>query len=187
MAEEYSHRFRTAVCGFHKGDVSAYITKIATRHQAELSGLEKELTDMQQENETLREQLSALQAELETLQGVPEAEPEQTAPEPHVCMPENINELELAAYRRAEAAERLAYQRAGRLYEDLQNIYDISAVQLRSVSDATEQAMETVESAMHTLKTSLEDTQRTAKESAEALDAMGALVPDPAEGLEAVQ
>lgn len=186
MAEEYSHRFRTAVGGFHKGDVSAYITKTASQHRAELSEWEQALAAAQQENETLREQLAALQAELESIRYAPDSEPEPADTDICACMPEQLKELELEAYRRAEAAERLAYQRAGRLYEDMQDIYDASGVQLRDVSDAAAHAMDAVEAALQTLKISLESTQRAARDSAETLDAMGAMIPDPAEGLEAV-
>lgn len=184
MAEEYSHRFRTAVGGFHKGDVSAYIAKISGLHRAELSELQQALTSAQQENEILREQLAAMQTEPETPSYTSTADSETAEAELCACAPETLKELELEAYRRAEKAERLAYQRAGRLYEDMQDIYDASGTQLRNISGAAAQAMDAVETALQTLKDALEHTQDTAKQSAETLDAMGATIPDPAEELE---
>lgn len=176
MADDY--RFRTAVGGFHKGDVSAYIAAIASKHKAELSKLEQALTAAEQENAQLRQQLAAAEAaQLE----VPTVEAEALP-----CTSEHITELELDAYRRAEAAERLAYQRAKRLYEDMQDICSDSTTRLHDVSAASQEAIDTIHNAIHKLTDSLESTQNTAKQAAEFLDAMGALVPDPAEGLEAV-
>lgn len=129
MAEAASYRFRTAVGGFHKGDVSAYIKQTAGAHQAECAQLKQALSDAQQENETLRASLAELQAQLDAVhEPSDEDREERAAQEPDTS--EHITELELGAYRRAEAAERLAYQRAGRLYADMQRIHDSALAQL---------------------------------------------------------
>lgn len=185
MAEANSQRFRTAVGGFHKGDVSAYITKIAGEHRAETEELRQQLEALQKENDTLRTQMAQAEAQLEkALDGV-HTEDGAAAHTEEAITSESITDLELGAYRRAEAAERLAHQRAKRLYEDMQGIYDNSAAQLRTISGATGKALGVIEEAMLAIKTALMDTQDTAKKAQKALEDMGALVPDPAEGLEA--
>lgn len=181
MAETKSHRFRTAMGGFHKGDVCAYITKISGEHRAETEALTQELENLRQENEALRAKAAAAEAELLSLR---EGDPETAEPAP-VPPPENITEMELEAYRRAEAAERLAHQRAKRLYADMQDIYTKAEAQLHTVSGAAGTAMDAIEEAMHTMKTALEDTKTAARSAQKSLEEMGALVPDPAEGLEA--
>lgn len=181
MAETTSYRFRTAVGGFHKGDVCAYITKMSSQHREETAELQQELERLQKENEALLNQAASVEAELQVLRSDEAELPEAEVSE----IPENITDLELTAYRRAEAAERLAHQRAKRLYEDMQNIYVQAGSQLRTVSGAAGKAMGTIEEAMHAIKTALEDTQTSAESAQQALEDMGALVPDPAEGLEA--
>lgn len=180
MAETTVHRFRTAMGGFHKGDVSAYITKTAAQHRKEIAALEEQLAQEQEENEALREQLAELQTEAES----PREEPPAEAPAPDAVPEAAIEKHELDAYRRAEAAERLAHQRAGRLYADMQHIYEKSGGQLQVVSQAAKDAMEALDSAMDNLMSTLEKTRLEAKASTQELEAMGALVPDPAEGLE---
>lgn len=180
MAETTVHRFRTAMGGFHKGDVSAYITKTAVQHRKEIAALEEQLAQQQEENEALRAKLAELEAEA----AAPREEPPAEALSPDTALEAGIEKQELDAYRRAEAAERLAYQRAGRLYEDMQHIYEKSGGQLQTVSQAAKDAMEALDSAMDNLMSTLEKTRMEAQTSTRELEAMGALVPDPAEGLE---
>ena len=187
MAEPAFYRFRTAVGGFHKGDVSAYIEKTASAHQAELAQLEQALTAAQQENENLRASLTDLQAKLDAIHEASDSIQEEPAVAVELSTPEHVTELELHAYRRAEAAERLAYQRAGRLYADMQHIHDSASAQLQQVSQDAGQAMEAMDAALVRIKSALERTQQESRQAAEALEAMGALLPDPAEGLEAAE
>lgn len=180
MAEATSYRFRTAVGGFHKGDVCAYISKMSSQHRAETAELQQELDRLQQENESLRTQAASVEASLHDLRDDSAETVEVEVSE----FPENITDLELTAYRRAEAAERLAHQRAKQLYEDMQSIYVQAGTQLRTVSGAAGKAMDSIEEAMHAVKAALEDTQKSVKRAQQSLEDMGALVPDPAEGLE---
>lgn len=186
MAEAASYRFRTAVGGFHKGDVSAYIKQTAGAHQAECAQLKQALSDAQQENETLRASLAELQAQLDAVhEPSDEDREERAAQEPDT--PGHITELELGAYRRAEAAERLAYQRAGRLYADMQRIHDSALAQLEQLSQDAAQTAKAMDAALGRMKATLAQTQQEAGQAAQALEAMGALLPDPAEGLEAAE
>ena len=41
-----TYTFRTALGGFHKGDVTAYIEKVASQHRSELLENEKIITEL---------------------------------------------------------------------------------------------------------------------------------------------
>lgn len=107
MAEAF--QFRTQLSGFNREDVSLYIERTAKQHQKEL--------------QTLRAALEKAEAErdeaLARLDGT--AVPEQPAAP---AVPEDPESLELAAYRRAEAAERSANLRVQKQAKQLTEILD---------------------------------------------------------------
>jgi cell division septum initiation protein DivIVA len=53
-------RFRTALCGYRKGDVTAYIEKTASEHRIELLEREKIIAELQKENRSLHQQMNIL-------------------------------------------------------------------------------------------------------------------------------
>ena len=55
-----TYGFRTALSGFHKGDVTGYIEKIASQHRSELLEYEKMVTSLREENRALQQQLNLL-------------------------------------------------------------------------------------------------------------------------------
>ena len=79
--------------------------------EAEKDELSALLAASEEENASLREQLAAASAPVAQPQ---EAEPETAAP--------SSDALELAAYRRAEAVERGAVERAGALYDRMSSV-----------------------------------------------------------------
>jgi regulator of replication initiation timing len=171
MSETYT--FRTAVGGFHKGDVSEYIAMTAAAHQAQVAELKKQLETLEQENQRL------LQENEQLKQAAPEEVPPVEAP------PQAPTEKqELAAYRRAEAAERLACQRAKKLYAEMQTICDRSATQLDQTDAAAQGAMAAINDQLVTIRDTMTTLYDSVRQSAQALRDMGQLVPDPAEGLE---
>ena len=95
--------FRTAVGGFHKSDVSEYIAKIAKEHQNQLQEKDKEIQQLRQQLDEARDQLSQQAAAPK-----PEAAPTSALEAPAESQEETLDWLELEAYRRAEAAERIA-------------------------------------------------------------------------------
>ena len=121
--------FRTAVGGFHKSDVSEYIAKIAKDHQAQLQEKDKEIQQLQQQLDQAREQLA---------QAVPQEPTPDSAPAevPQESQEDALDRLELEAYRRAEAAERIASQRAKKLYEALGDICTEARNQLETADSA---------------------------------------------------
>ena len=188
MADRSAYTFRTALSGFNRADVSAYIAKTAAAHQAELEDLRQELESLRQENLSLRQ-------ELETLSPAPEAEPvpeeppevpeetpevpEETPETPEELLSGDLRELELEAYRRAEAAERRAYTRADRMYRDMQAIYTRSAETMeRSDRDASG-AVVAIEDQLETLRQSLSALMGTLQGSAKDLEDLSRLPEDP--------
>ncbi len=177
---ELAH-FRTAVGGFHKSDVSEYIAKIAKDHQAQLQEKDKEI-------QLLRQQLDEARAQLSQQAATPEPDIAQaTAPEaPAESQEEPLNRLELAAYRRAEAAERIASQRAKKLYEALGNICNDARTQLENADSAARNSITAMELQLQTLEDSCDALTSALSQARQQLLGMDAMIPDPAEGLEEV-
>lgn len=155
--------FRTALSGFHKGDVTAYIEKTALQHRSELLEYEKKITELQEENRSLQQQLNLLMMATPVAAPVPAPAPE-PAPAPAELMTQ-----ELQAYRRAEAVERNANARARKLYQQLEGVCQEtldgfqltdSAVKLAidammSQVTALEQACQTLSAALNTSREKL--------------------------------
>ncbi|MBR4941247.1 MAG: hypothetical protein IKZ19_04540 [Clostridia bacterium] len=195
-----SYHFRTALSGYNKGDVTAYIEKIAAKHRFELLERERLIVELQEEIHSLNQQLNlmmmavpsaaAAPAEEEKPQPVaepaietgeelaapveeapakeapaeaePAVEPEPEAPvaaeepepepEEETAAPKlptgtedgsaylvELVSLELQAYRRAEAAERKANNRARNVYRELESLCDSALESFRAAGDALKQ------------------------------------------------
>jgi chromosome segregation ATPase len=181
MTETTGTRFRTAVGGFHKGDVADYIAKTAAAHQAQLNELNKTIEALTGENEKLRSKLSSIDEALASADAAPEPTEQ---PEPTEA---GLYQQELAAYRRAEAAERLAGQRAKKLYECLDTICQGAEAQFDAADQAVQQAAEHILDQLQVLddaRQQLSEALEAARQQIAALDAMS---PDPAEVLEVAQ
>ena len=167
-------RFRTAMGGFNRGDVANYITKTAAAHRAEVDEYKTRLAQMEELNESLSQELAALTLCLEASQ-TPQEE----------SVPQDISSMELAAYRRAEAAERLANQRAKKLYESLEAICKDTENDFSLANDAVQQTVAAILSQAKFLENACNQLSDALKESREKLSSMDAMIPDPAETLEA--
>lgn len=180
MTETIQYHFRTAVGGFHKGDVADYIAKSTAGHRAELNEYKSRVAALEAENDSLRQQLTLLMASNTLL----EEEPEEALP-PEA--PENppINELELQAYRRAEAAERLANQRAKKLYESLEEICTDTQGDFYAANEAVQETVKAILSQAEALEQACQALSRKLDSSREKLSSMDAMIPDPVETLEA--
>lgn len=119
--------FRAAINGFNRNDVVNYIEECSINH-------ERALRQLRDENARLRADLEKLQAEKDALETrkaeaeapeapEPETEPETVAEAPAAPEPSSSAE-ELAAYRRAEAVERAARNRAAALCRQVNEIVD---------------------------------------------------------------
>lgn len=101
--------FRAAFNGFNRSDVTSYIERISLQHRDQTRQLKDELAKLQAENDELRRQLAA-------------AQPAEGGEAPAPAVPEDPEAQELAAYRRAEAAERSTMQRIRKQTEKLEAI-----------------------------------------------------------------
>lgn len=173
MDQMADFHFRTAVGGFHKGDVTDYITKTAAAHKAALQ-------EKDQKIEALMAEIEALTARLESSE-LPEEAPVSSPSE------EPLDQLELAAYRRAEAAERLAIQRSQRLYEALEEICQDTSSKLQSANAAAQDSVNDILSRMELMQETHERLNASLNAARNRLSAMDAMTPDPAEGLEAAE
>lgn len=131
--------FRSALHGFNRTDVVQFIQAQTTEHEKSLRLLREENARLQEALEAARAkaerlnlQNEALAAELEAAkQAVNTPEPAEIpldapiAPAASVVAtaPTNFDELELAAYRRAEMTERMARERATASAERMKTIF----------------------------------------------------------------
>ena len=116
--------FRSAIGGFRRSDVFAYIERTSQEHRQKLRELEKANAALRAENDELQAKLAQTTA---TAPVVEEA-------------PEDLDARELAAYRRAEAAERNARRRVAKLGEQVTALTEASAASLSDM-DAEAQAI----------------------------------------------
>ena len=133
--------FRTSIGGFHRGDVVNFIEETSIAHEKTVRKLKEDSSKLQQqlaaalaERDALAAQLEQAQLALE-IQDAPEEEgggsgEEVQSSQPVSCEASRtaeLDELELAAYRRAEAAERSAQQRANRLFRQVNHLVQDAA------------------------------------------------------------
>ena len=171
MKQETGYRFRTAVGGFHKGDVSKYISDTTKAYKQELETLTQQITQLEEDNRTLREQLLVQESEVEE-EVIPEA------PVPEYSL------LELEAYRRAEAAERLANLRTKKLYMLLEGICRETDKEFNDAATVITQTAQSVMAQAAILDEACNKLKEQLAASCKQLQSMDAMVPDPSEGLE---
>jgi len=195
MDEARSVSFRTALGGFHKGDVADYIAKAAAEHQAKVRELELELEALKKERDTWEDrtaELEALQAENEALRtelleyqtrpdGPASDREEAPGAEEKADVPEDVKEQELAAYRRAEAAERLAFRRAGQLYDRMQEICGRSEAEFASADASARESLEAITAQMERLRASVETLSEGLQVSARELEEIHSTLPEAME------
>ena len=142
-------RFRSSLGGFHRGDVANYIEKTAREHQEQLQQLKDDCIRISTERDAAKAELEQVKAQLEAaLEGrempaAPEGDPA---------------ELELAAYRRAEAAERSANARIRRQTEKMDGILVSSAAQFDTAKAQVEDLSLRLTEVLDTLQGSFEAT-----------------------------
>ena len=108
----------------------------------------------------------------------------QDSPEANAPQGEPISQLELEAYRRAEAAERIAAQRAKKLYEALGGICQSAQEQLDTADAAARNTITAIEVQIQSLENSCDTLTAALAAARQQLSDMDIMIPDPAEGLE---
>ena len=164
-------KFRTSMGGFKRSDVTNYIESLCAEHTKTLKKLEEENADLadrlsaseaqlkEQSSaaEDLRQQLRETEMSLSStetaLNEAMEMLEEQQAAEPS---PDYVA-MELEAYRRAEATERLASERAMRLRQKMDDLLD-------SVSSRYEQSGQEIQVLSEDLRNNLQRLQETIAE-----------------------
>ena len=142
-----AYYFRSALSGFHKGDVTAYIEKTAVQHRNELPEKEQIITGLRDEIRSLQQQLNLLMMST-PVAAEPVSEPV-VQPEPEIISeplsepaPDELMSMELQAYRRAEAAERSAHQRARNLYRQMEDLCEDALGEFQNTDSAVKQTIE---------------------------------------------
>lgn len=152
---------------------------------AELSRLQEELTAKQEELAAKQDSPSAEAApaaiEAPAAQSVPEpAESPLDAPIAPVaaelpqapCAP-RVSEMELAAYRRAELAERHAQERAAGVYQQIQAVFNQSSAKIVNTNQDLDTLTEALRTDLVRLQNTVSAMQKVYAEAAESFHAVG--------------
>lgn len=174
-------KFRSSLGGFHRGDVADYIESLSREHAAamkektgQIDALRAELQEAEAEKRALRDQLDDALAALEAATAPDEAE-EKTEVEEAPDYPK----LELEAYRRAEATERLATQRAQQLKRELVDFLENTTARYQQTGEDIAALAEDLKSGLKRLEENLSELDLLFGETAEHLETL-----TPAEPLE---
>lgn len=137
--------------------------------QEELAQASVRCAELEAENAAAREEIARLTKRCEALeeaakQPEPEAEEKPVAEEP-----ENYKELELAAYRRAELAERMAKERAAASDEQMKRILALTDERLMHTSQDFQTLLETFTKDFEQLRQVIRSAQALVAESAGGL------------------
>ena len=180
-------KFRSSLNGFNRSDVAEYIEALCAEHQKALQAAREEtqVLSAQLEQETnrklaLQSELDATQTALESTQSAleealealtnpeaPEEAPVEEEPAP------DYEDLELEAYRRAEAMERAASQRAAKLRNQLDQL-------LEQVSGRYEQAGQEIQVLTEDIRINL-------KRLDETLSDLDAIFDEAKDGFESME
>ena len=196
-------KFRTSVGGFNRSDVSNYIETLCADHRRTLKQLQEENEALAARVETLQAEVQTGAAALEestarlTETETALASTEQALEEALVMVEEqsalraaaeaqqqeqqeaiNYTMLELEAYRRAEATERLAQERAARLRLQLNDLLDNVAGRYEQTGQEIEALAEDMQTAMKRLQDALSDLSVLFDETTGRFDTMDANAPE---------
>ena len=185
-------KFRSSLGGFHRGDVANYIESLSMQHaaamkeksgqidalQAELLAARQKLEEAEEEKRSLQDQLDDALAALEAATAPAEDEAEDET-EAEVEEAPDYPKLELEAYRRAEATERLATQRAQQLKRELEDFLENTTARYQQTGEDIAALAEDLKSGLKRLEENLSELDLLFGETAEHLETL-----TPAEPLE---
>ena len=184
-----SYHFRNALGGYHKGDVTGYIEKVAAQHRNELLELEQIITTLREENHSLQQQLNLLMMST-PIASTPEAKEEKaaepasepvSAPAKESLSAPELASLELQAYRRAEAMERNANNRARKLYRQMEDLCDDALEEFQATDSAVKQTLRSIMDQANSLEQAYQTLSAALQVSREKLAAMNELISDAEE------
>ena len=138
--------------------------------QEELAQASERCAELEAENAAAREEIARLTKRCEALEEAVAKQPEPAAEEkPAAEEPENYKELELAAYRRAELAERMAKERAAASDEQMKRILALTDERLMHTSQDFQTLLETFTKDFEQLRQVIRSAQALVAESAGGL------------------
>lgn len=138
--------------------------------QEELAQASERCAELEAENAAAREEIARLTKRCEALEEAAEKQPEPEVEEkPAAEEPENYKELELAAYRRAELAERMAKERAAASDEQMKRILALTDERLMHTSQDFQTLLETFTKDFEQLRQVIRSAQALVAESAGGL------------------
>ena len=138
--------------------------------QEELEQAREHCAELEAENAAAREEIARLTKRCEALEEAAAKQPEPAAEEkPAAEEPENYKELELAAYRRAELAERMAKERAAASDEQMKRILALTDERLMHTSQDFQTLLETFTKDFEQLRQVIRSAQALVAESAGGL------------------
>lgn len=197
-------KFRTSVGGFNRSDVADYIEALCVEQKKALKALEDEkesltsqleeaqisLTSKEQETRELRQKLeeteTALAASESALEEALELADAQTAKPKAEPQAEQADYCakELEAYRRAEAAERLAMERASRLRSRLSGLVDTMSGRYEQTGQEIQALSEDIRTNLQRMQEALSDLDVIFEESTDAFETLDASEPEEQEDAE---
>lgn len=180
--------FRTSLHGFNRTDVVQFIQAQTAEHEKALRLLREENTRLQEALEAARAEAAEASTQLEALTAAQEvaAQSAETVPSPSEsalnapmasmasvvsAAPSNFNEMELAAYRRAEMTERMARERAAASAERMKTVFSQADEKLTLTSQDFATLLDTFRNDFDKLEQLLSTAQGIVDESSAGLKA----------------
>lgn len=180
--------FRTALHGFNRTDVVQFIQAQTAEHEKALRLLREENTRLQEALEAARAEAAEASTQLEALTAAQEAAAQsaEAVPSPSEsalnapmapmasvvsAAPSNFNEMELAAYRRAEMTERMARERAAASAERMKTVFSQADEKLALTSQDFATLLDTFHNDFDKLEQLLSTAQGIVDESSAGLKA----------------
>lgn len=180
--------FRTALHGFNRTDVVQFIQAQTAEHEKALRLLREENTRLQEALEAARAEAAEASTQLEALTAAQEAAAQsaEAVPSPSEsalnapmapmasvvsAAPSNFNEMELAAYRRAEMTERMARERAAASAERMKTVFSQADEKLALTSQDFATLLDTFRNDFDKLEQLLSTAQGIVDESSAGLKA----------------
>lgn len=136
--------------------------------QEELAQASERCAELEAENAAAREEIARLTKRCEALEEAKQPEPA-AEEKPAAEEPENYKEMELAAYRRAELAERMAKERAAASDEQMKRILALTDERLMHTSQDFQTLLETFTKDFEQLRQVIRSAQALVAESAGGL------------------
>ena len=167
---DHVYTFRTALQGFNRSDVVQFIEATTAAHENALHQLQMDNSRLQQQLDEANAYIAQLQQNLAQARTAGEPAPyvpEELPPLQPECPPAqptpDFEELELAAYRRAEQTERNARQRAAQLCQQIESMVqqssralDANRQTISGLSEELSRNIAALQHAMGQIRTTLE-------------------------------